>query len=154
MNISGLEDFARILGLKFDLKINPSIDVREAAAIVLDAKLSKRKTGVILVGGGSPKNFMLQTEPQIQEISLTAKKWEFSPSTLTVNEGDIVTLTVQSLDVTHGMALPAFGVNLILTPGDTKTATFTADKKGTYSFTCSVPCGTGHKDMRGTLVVQ
>ena len=69
MNISGLEDFCRILGLKkFKLKINPSIDVREATAIVLDAKLSKRKTGVILVGGGSPKNFMLQTEPQIQEI--------------------------------------------------------------------------------------
>ena len=89
-----------------------------------------------------------------KSFTLTAKKWEFSPSTLTVNEGDIVTLTVQSLDVTHGMALPAFGVNLILTPGDTKTATFTADKKGTYSFTCSVPCGTGHKDMRGTLVVQ
>jgi deoxyhypusine synthase len=36
---------------------------------VLNAKKHENgRTGVILVGGGSPKNFMLQTEPQIQEI--------------------------------------------------------------------------------------
>jgi len=50
------------------LRINPSRDVNESTAIVLDTKLNKRKTGVLLVGGGSPKNFVLQTEPQIQEI--------------------------------------------------------------------------------------
>ena len=51
------------------LKVNPSIDVNETAAIVLDAKRQRRgKSGVLLVGGGSPKNFVLQTEPQIQEI--------------------------------------------------------------------------------------
>ncbi len=42
--------------------------MNETTAIVLDAKLRRRKTGVVLVGGGSPKNFMLQTEPQIQEV--------------------------------------------------------------------------------------
>ncbi len=65
MNIAGLE----LLSDKFKLKINPSIDVNESTAIVLNAKKYENgKTGVILVGGGSPKNFMLQTEPQIQEI--------------------------------------------------------------------------------------
>jgi deoxyhypusine synthase len=48
--------------------VNPSRDVNETTGIVLEAKLAKRKTGVLLVGGGSPKNFMLQTEPQIQEV--------------------------------------------------------------------------------------
>ncbi|TFG90113.1 MAG: deoxyhypusine synthase, partial [Candidatus Atribacteria bacterium] len=43
--------------------------VNESTAIVLNSKVyEKGKTAVILVGGGSPKNFMLQTEPQIQEI--------------------------------------------------------------------------------------
>jgi deoxyhypusine synthase len=65
MNIAGLE----VLSDKFKLRINPSIDVNESTAIVLNAKVyEKGKTAVILVGGGSPKNFMLQTEPQIQEI--------------------------------------------------------------------------------------
>jgi deoxyhypusine synthase len=64
MNIAGLE----VLSEKFKLRINPSIDVNESTAIVLDAKKSGGKSGVILVGGGSPKNFMLQTEPQIQEV--------------------------------------------------------------------------------------
>lgn len=43
-------------------------DVNETAAIVLEAKRSGGKSGVLIFGGGSPKNFMLQTEPQIQEV--------------------------------------------------------------------------------------
>ena len=44
------------------------LDVNETAAIVLDAKQQGGKSGVLIFGGGSPKNFMLQTEPQIQEV--------------------------------------------------------------------------------------
>jgi deoxyhypusine synthase len=49
------------------LRINPSIDVNETTSYVLAAKRSGGKSAVLLMGGGSPKNFMLQTEPQIQE---------------------------------------------------------------------------------------
>ena len=71
MNVAGLELLAEAAGLqdKFKLKINPSIDVNDSTAIILNAKrYEKGKTAVILIGGGSPKNFMLQTEPQIQEV--------------------------------------------------------------------------------------
>ncbi|MEN6465500.1 MAG: deoxyhypusine synthase [Syntrophaceae bacterium] len=71
MNVAGLELLAESAGLQdsFKLKINPSIDVNDSTAIILNAKrYEKGKTGVILIGGGSPKNFMLQTEPQIQEV--------------------------------------------------------------------------------------
>jgi deoxyhypusine synthase len=51
-------------GLRFDV----SADVNETAAIVLDAKRTGGTSGVLIVGGGSPKNFVLQTEPQIQEV--------------------------------------------------------------------------------------
>ena len=71
MNVAGLELLAESQGLldKFKLKINPSIDVNDSTAIILNAKnYEKGKTGVILIGGGSPKNFVLQTEPQIQEV--------------------------------------------------------------------------------------
>ncbi len=62
MNVAGTE----LRGNR--LRVNPSRDVNETTGIVLDAKLHGRKTGVVLVGGGSPKNFTLQTEPQIQEV--------------------------------------------------------------------------------------
>jgi len=43
-------------------------DVNETTAIVYDAKRSGQQSAVVIVGGGSPKNFILQTEPQIQEV--------------------------------------------------------------------------------------
>lgn len=50
------------------LRIDVSADVNETAAIVLEAKRSGGRSAVLIVGGGSPKNFVLQTEPQIQEV--------------------------------------------------------------------------------------
>ncbi|HEX4601824.1 MAG TPA: deoxyhypusine synthase [Gemmatimonadales bacterium] len=50
------------------LRFDPSADVNETSAIVFDAKLRGGKSGVLIIGGGSPKNFVLQTEPQIQEV--------------------------------------------------------------------------------------
>ena len=49
------------------LAINPLLDVNQSAAIVYEAKTTG-KSGVLIFGGGSPKNFILQTEPQIQEV--------------------------------------------------------------------------------------
>jgi deoxyhypusine synthase len=64
MNVAGVE----LRGNK--LRVNPSIDVNETTAYVLAAKRGGGRSGVVLWGGGSPKNFMLQTEPQIQEVLL------------------------------------------------------------------------------------
>lgn len=52
----------------YQVRIDPLLDVNETAAIVLDAKRRGGKSGVLIFGGGSPKNFVLQTEPQIQEV--------------------------------------------------------------------------------------
>jgi deoxyhypusine synthase len=50
------------------LRYDVNADVNETAAIVLAAKRSGGKSAVLIFGGGSPKNFLLQTEPQIQEV--------------------------------------------------------------------------------------
>ncbi len=52
----------------YNLKLDVAEDVNETAAIVLGAKRKGGRSGVLIFGGGSPKNFMLQTEPQIQEV--------------------------------------------------------------------------------------
>jgi len=68
MNLAELE----LMGLK--TRLDPLLDVNETAAIVFAAKRSGGKSGVVIFGGGSPKNFMLQTEPQIQEVLKIAEK--------------------------------------------------------------------------------
>ncbi|MDP8255087.1 MAG: deoxyhypusine synthase [Candidatus Alcyoniella australis] len=50
------------------IQIDPAIDVNETTGIVYEAKKHYSKSAVVIWGGGSPKNFMLQTEPQLQEI--------------------------------------------------------------------------------------
>jgi len=50
------------------LLLDPNQDVNETASIVLAAKRGNGRSAVMILGGGSPKNFMLQTEPQIQEV--------------------------------------------------------------------------------------
>jgi deoxyhypusine synthase len=62
MNVAELE----LRGNK--LRIDPARDVNETASLVWDAKSNGGKSGVLILGGGSPKNFVLQTEPQIQEV--------------------------------------------------------------------------------------
>jgi deoxyhypusine synthase len=56
------------------LLIDVNADVNETAGIVWDAKAGGGKSGVWILGGGSPKNFLLQTEPQIQEVLGIAEK--------------------------------------------------------------------------------
>jgi deoxyhypusine synthase len=55
-------------------RLDPAKDVNETAAIVYGAKRSGGKSAVLILGGGSPKNFVLQTEPQIQEVLGLAEK--------------------------------------------------------------------------------
>ncbi len=62
MNVAAMRLFGK--GTKIDV----SADVNETAGIVYAAKQGKGKSAVLIFGGGSPKNFVLQTEPQLQEV--------------------------------------------------------------------------------------
>ena len=61
-------NLAALSFLDSKLQIDPLRDVNETASIVYQAKRDGGKSGVLILGGGSPKNFILQTEPQIQEV--------------------------------------------------------------------------------------
>ncbi|NMG18355.1 homospermidine biosynthesis protein [Brasilonema bromeliae] len=50
------------------LILDPSIDVNETAAIAYSARETGGKSAAVIIGGGSPKNFLLQTQPQIHEV--------------------------------------------------------------------------------------
>ena len=94
------------------------------------------------------------TTNEVKEFTMTAKQWEFNPSTITVNKGDRVKLNIKSLDVNHGFAISDFNVNSRLEPGKETVVEFVADKTGTFTFFCSVQCGEGHGGMKGKLIVN
>lgn len=99
-------------------------------------------------------NAYVVKEEQLKTIQVTAKKWSFNPNPIRVKQGDVVRLEITSLDVTHGFALPDFNIDEVIEPGKKVVVDFLADKKGKFSFFCSVPCGLGHSRMRGQLVVE
>ncbi|MBI2656817.1 cupredoxin domain-containing protein [Candidatus Woesearchaeota archaeon] len=90
----------------------------------------------------------------VKEFKITAKQFQFEPSTIEVNKGDKVRLVITSIDVPHGFAIPEYGINQRLDPGKPATIEFTADKEGTFTTFCSVFCGSGHINMKGKLVVK
>jgi cytochrome c oxidase subunit 2 len=87
-------------------------------------------------------------------IKITAKKYEFDPSTIRVKKGDHVRLLVTALDRDHGLKLATFNVEKKLPKGEEVVIEFTADQAGTFPFQCSVFCGLGHKRMKGELIVE
>jgi heme/copper-type cytochrome/quinol oxidase subunit 2 len=93
-------------------------------------------------------------QPPPRVITVIAKRFEFTPNTITLQKGESVTLHLESHDVTHGLYLDGYGIRLKARPGLADKATFTADKTGRFTFRCSETCGEFHPYMVGFLTVE
>ena len=117
----------------------------------------------ILVGAVTPMIVMLSsalcsarplTDPPAQrEIKVSARKFTFTPKTITVARGERIRLVITSEDVDHGFAIKEFGIDQEIKAKETKVIELNPDKEGRYQFACSVFCGDGHAEMIGELVV-
>lgn len=87
-------------------------------------------------------------------IVITAKRFEFVPSTITLKKGETVKLVVTSEDVTHGLFIRPLKIDTDLTPGETQQITVNPQSAGTFSAICHHFCGAGHGNMKLTVVVE
>ena len=87
-------------------------------------------------------------------IAITAKRFEFVPSTITLKKGETVKLFVTSEDVTHGFFLRPLKIDTDLIPGETQQITVTPQSAGTFTAMCHHFCGSGHGNMKLTVVVE
>ena len=87
-------------------------------------------------------------------VDITAKRFEFSPATITLKKGEAVKLRVTSEDVTHGFFSRAFKFDTDLAPGQTQEMTVTPEKTGTFLAICHHFCGAQHANMKLTIVVE
>jgi len=86
-----------------------------------------------------------------RRIEVTARRFEFAPSEITLIKGEPVVLVLKSLDVTHGFRFRELGIETKAGKGQTSEIAFTPDKAGTFVGHCSVFCGPGHGGMTLTL---
>ena len=92
-----------------------------------------------------------QNEPVIK---ITAKKFEYSPSSIKIKKGIPVILELTSLDSLHGFNCPKLGVRTNIEPGKVNRVRILAQKAGVYEFHCDIFCGDGHEDMYGKIIVE
>jgi cytochrome c oxidase subunit II len=92
-------------------------------------------------------------KPAARTVRITASNWQFTPSTITVKKGEQVTLEVVGSEGIHGFAIRELGINVGVDLGNTVSIVLPTSTPGTYAFFCSVPCGEGHKDMKGTIII-
>ncbi len=95
----------------------------------------------------------LSDSPGQREIRVTARRYEFSPKTITVTKGERIKLVVTSEDVDHGFAIREFGIEQEIKAKQTKVIELTPEKEGRFQFSCSAHCGEGHNDMAGEMIV-
>jgi len=89
------------------------------------------------------------SEEEVKVFNVKAFRFGYSPSVITVNKGDKVKIIIDNEDTTHGIFLSEFGVSI--KKGD---AEFIADKAGEFTWFCNNFCGSGHRQMKGTLIVK
>jgi len=94
-----------------------------------------------------------QAAPADRHLRIEASMYQFTPGVIKVNRGDKITLDLVSMDVVHGLSLDGYDFELTADPGQSRTATFIAEKTGVYRFRCSVACGNLHPFMIGKLQV-
>jgi cytochrome c oxidase subunit II len=87
-------------------------------------------------------------------IAVTARRFEFVPSTITLKQGETVKLVVTSEDVTHGLFLRPLKIDTDLTPGKTEQLTVTPQTTGTFTAICHHFCGAQHGNMKLTVIVE
>jgi cytochrome c oxidase subunit II len=86
-------------------------------------------------------------------ISITAKRFSFSPNEITVKKGEEVTLVIQSKDVSHGLVIEDLGVRTDVKKGQSAEVKFTPETAGTFQGKCAHFCGEGHGSMTLTVHV-
>jgi cytochrome c oxidase subunit 2 len=92
---------------------------------------------------------------QAKEVQITAKKYDFSPSTVEVSAGTKIIFKITAEDREHGFEIAGAKTGCVkIKKGETATVEYLAEKAGTVEFKCCVFCGMGHGGMKGKIVVR
>jgi len=87
-------------------------------------------------------------EPSPKVIEISAKKFEFSPSEVTLKKGEPVIIRLTSTDRVHGFMSKPLKIDTDIAAGKTTDVAVTPDTSGDFTVICDHYCGTGHGNMK------
>ncbi len=106
-----------------------------------------------LLVGFAPLPGMVESHPTNETIRVVASQFSYSPSVISVHQGDRVTIELASQDVVHGLYVDGYGLSVQADPGQVRTLSFVASRPGSFRIRCNVTCGAMHPFMIGKLNV-
>ena len=100
-----------------------------------------------------PKTGLVHASDNPKVIEITAKKFEFTPSQITLKKGETVTLRLTSSDRVHGFMSKPLKIDTDIPNDTTKDVAVTPDTAGDFTIICDHYCGTGHGNMKMKVTV-
>ena len=89
-----------------------------------------------------------------RRVEIVASRYAFTPAVVEARQGEALELALRSADTDHGIAIKGYGVKTAIPKGGAVVRVLlVADRPGRFPIECSEYCGSGHKRMRGELVV-
>jgi cytochrome c oxidase subunit 2 len=92
-------------------------------------------------------------ERSARQIVVRARRFSFSPAEITLKKGRTAKLILISEDVTHGLVVEGLGIDVAIHQRRETVVWVTPTKAGDFSGSCSIFCGTGHRDMEFVIHV-
>jgi cytochrome c oxidase subunit II len=102
----------------------------------------------IALAAVEPKTRVARADVNPKVIEITAKKFEFTPSEITLKKGELVILRLTSTDRVHGFMSKPLKVDTDIAAGKTTDVAVTPDTAGDFTVICDHYCGTGHGNMK------
>lgn len=95
-----------------------------------------------------------QASPKGRVIEITAKRFSYEPSEITLKKGEPVILRVRSKDVTHGFSIEEFHIKGDVHKNQNADFAITPNQTGDFVAKCSHFCGSGHGSMKLIVHVE
>ena len=116
-------------------------------------KLLLLVVAVVIVSGIWPCLAVGSAQTETRTINITARRFTYDPTEITLKKGEPVVLILKSLDVNHGLRVPELNIDLKVKKRRSSEVRFTPEQIGDFVGHCSVFCGSGHGSMKLTIHV-
>ena len=119
---------------------------------IITATLLAAACGIALAAV-APKTNLASAAVNPKVIEISAKKFLFTPSEITLKKGEPVILRMTSTDRVHGFMSKPFKIDTDIPPDKTTDVAITPETAGNFTIICDHYCGTGHSNMKMKVTV-